>query len=117
MKEHPADAAAQKQLESLQLGEAANAPAGADAANAEMVQSGTLAEVTALPISSNWLPPDVDEKVPPVEPGAACQLDEVLRQAGKRIEEFVGNVDRFTATELVSHESINKWGMASSLDQ
>jgi len=117
MKEHPADAAAQKQLESLQLGEAANAPAGADAANAEMVQSGTLAEVTALPISSNWLPPDVDEKVPPVEPGAACQLDEVLRQAGKRIEEFVGNVDRFTATELVSHESINKWGMASSPDQ
>jgi hypothetical protein len=38
----------------------------------------------------------------------------VLREAGKRIEEFVGNVDRFTATEFLTHESINKWGMAAS---
>src|SRR6266849_1381442 len=113
VKDHPADTDARKQLENLQLPEVANAPAGADAANAEMVQPGALAEVTALPISSNWLPPDVDEKVPPVEPGAACQIDEVLRQAGKRIQEFVGNVDRFTATEIVTHESINKWGMVS----
>jgi tetratricopeptide (TPR) repeat protein len=106
--EHPADTAAKKQLESLQL------PGAADAASAEMVPPGTLAEVTALPLLSSWLPPDIDEKVPPVEPGAVCTLDEVAKKAGQRIEEFVGNVDRFVATESLKHETINKWGLASS---
>ena len=67
-----------------------------------------------LPLPSNWLPPDVDEKVPPVEPGVACALDEVVQKAGKRVEEFIKNVDRFTATEFLNHESINKWGIAES---
>jgi tetratricopeptide (TPR) repeat protein len=67
---------------------------------------------TALP--SNWLPPDIDETVPPVEPGAACNLEEVLEKSGKRIQELIANVDQFTATEAVTHEAINKWGFASS---
>ena len=112
--EHPADTAAKKQLESLQLPEAQNAQGAPGAASAEMVQPGTLAEVTALPLLSSWLPPDIDEKVPPVEPGAVCTLDEVAKKAGQRIEEFVGNVDRFVATESLKHETINKWGLASS---
>src|SRR6266576_216786 len=82
VQEHPADAAAKKQLESLQLPEAQNAQGAADAASAEMVQPGTL--------------------------------DEVAKKAGQRIEEFVGNVDRFVATESLKHETINKWGLASS---
>jgi hypothetical protein len=53
----------------------------------------------------------VDENVPPVEPGTACSLDEVIQKAGKRVEEFITNVDRFAATELLKHESINKWGL------
>jgi tetratricopeptide (TPR) repeat protein len=114
VKDHPADADAKKQLENLQLATAQKAQGAPEAPNAEMVQPGALAEATALPLPSSWLPPDVDERVPPVEPGAVCQIDEVLRQAGKRIEEFVGNVDRFTATELLTHESINKSGMVSS---
>ena len=69
---------------------------------------------TSLPLASNWLPPGLDEKVPPVEPGAACALDDVLQKAGKRIQEFVRNVDRYTATESLDHESINKSGFASS---
>jgi len=44
-----------------------------------------------------------------VEPGAACALDEVVQNAGKRLQELVKNVDRFTATELVTDESVNKW--------
>ena len=114
VKDHPADTDAKKQLENLQLATAQKAQGAAEAPSAEMVQPGALAEATALPLPSSWLPPDVDERVPPVEPGAVCQIDEVLRQAGKRIEEFVGNVDRFTATELLTHESINKSGMVSS---
>ena len=59
-----------------------------------------------------WLPPDVDEKVPAVEE-TACSVDEVVQRAEERILEFVRNVDRFTATESLTHHSINKRGQAS----
>jgi hypothetical protein len=59
---------------------------------------------------ARWSPPDVDENVPLVEPGAACNLEEVLHNAGQRIQEFVKNVERFTATESLLHETINKSG-------
>jgi hypothetical protein len=72
--------------------------------------------VSALPLPSNWLPPEVDERVPPVEPGAVCALDDVLQKAGKRIQELVSNVDRFTATESLKHETINRWGLPSSAE-
>jgi tetratricopeptide (TPR) repeat protein len=114
VQEHPADTAAKKQLESLQLPEGQKAQGIADAESAELVRPGTLAEATALPLPSSWLPPDIDEKVPPVEPGAVCALDEVVNKAGQRIEEFVGNVDRFVATESLKHETINKWGLAAT---
>jgi len=66
---------------------------------------------------SRWLPPEVDENIPPVEPGAACNLEEVLQKAAKRIEEFVRNVERFTATESLVHEAINKTGAVSGIEK
>jgi len=79
----------------------------------EIVVPDLIPGVTSVPLPSNWLPPDVDERVPPVEPNAVCALDDVLQKAGERIREFVTNVDRFTATELLKHESINRWGFAA----
>jgi tetratricopeptide (TPR) repeat protein len=111
VEEQPADMAAKKQLESLRSFTAQNAPGAADA---DMVQPGALADATALPLPSAWLPPDIDEKVPPVEAGAVCALDDVVQRAGQRIEEFVTNVDRFVATESVNHETINKSGLVSA---
>jgi hypothetical protein len=52
----------------------------------------------------------VDEKVPPVESGVPCALEDVVQNAGKRLQEFIRDVDRFTATESLSHESVNIWG-------
>ena len=60
-----------------------------------------------------WLPPDVDENVPAVEE-SACSVDEVVQKAEERILEFVRNVDRFTATESLTHQSINEHGHASA---
>src|SRR5438045_475512 len=100
IQDHPSDAGARKQMDSL----LSPMPAPATATEAAI----------SLPLPSNWLPPDVDEKVPPVEPGVACALDEVVQKAGKRVEEFIKNVDRFTATEFLNHESVNKWGIAES---
>jgi tetratricopeptide (TPR) repeat protein len=69
--------------------------------------------ISSSAIPSTWLPPDVDENVPPVEADAACAIDTVIQRAGERVLEFVANVDRFAATESITHESINKWGGVS----
>jgi tetratricopeptide (TPR) repeat protein len=107
---HATDANAAKLLERLKHPPAAVAPG--DAAAGEMTEA--MSAATAMPVPSNWLPPEVDEKVPPVEPGAACSLDEVLQKTGIQIAEFVHNVDRFAATESLTHESINKYGIAAA---
>jgi tetratricopeptide (TPR) repeat protein len=98
-------------VSSMPIPSAGNGPA-AKGAN-EIVVPDLIPGVISIPLPSNWLPPDVDERVPPVEPNAACALDEVLQKAGERIQEFVTNVDRFTATESLKHESINRWGFAA----
>ena len=66
-------------------------------------------------IPSSWQPPDVDDVMPSVDPGVPCNLPEVLQKSGQRIQELVANVDKFTATETVSHESFNKWGFPSAI--
>ena len=60
--------------------------------------------------ADSWVPPDIDQEIPQVAPGAACPLTGVLSKAGKRIQEFVRNVDKFTATEVVEHQSVDKSG-------
>jgi tetratricopeptide (TPR) repeat protein len=110
LKSHSADATVAKQLQNILSGDAGDGANG----SSEAVEDTAMVEAASRTEISNWLPPDVDERVPAVEAGVSCKLDEVLREAGKRIEEFVGNVDRFTATESVTHEAINKWGIVSS---
>jgi tetratricopeptide (TPR) repeat protein len=108
---HPKDTAARKQLERFQAPEVP-VTAGSDGSADKVKPAQRIEPVIALPLPSNWLPPDVDERVPPVEPKTVCLLEEVVQKAGMRIEEFVTNVDRFTATEFLEHESIDKWGFA-----
>jgi Flp pilus assembly protein TadD len=110
LQDHPGDASAKKQLENVQVS-ASEAPA---ATSQLMPLIPADLAISSLPLYSSWLPPDVDEKMPPVEPGAACALDEVMKNSGKRVEELVGNVDRFTATEFLRHETIDKWGVAGA---
>jgi hypothetical protein len=57
-----------------------------------------------------WYPPDIDRVFPQVSPGTTCPLSDVLSKAGKRIEELVENVDKFTATEVVKHQRVNRSG-------
>ena len=45
---------------------------------------------------------------------ATCNVDDVVRKAGKQIMVLVSDVDRFAATETLTHESIDKYGMASA---
>jgi tetratricopeptide (TPR) repeat protein len=108
---HRADTAASKDLERLENPQPSDAARYAGAAADDM--AALSKDATALPVPSNWLPPDVDEKVPPVEAGASCGVDDVVSRAGKQLMELVKDVDRFAATESLTHESINKFGFAS----
>jgi len=113
LRNHLADRGATKQLEDLQASvEAGRASDLAldESARAPWIE-GTLATSFLLP--SNWFPPDIDESVPDVDSGVPCDLKEIIQRSGKRILEFIDNVDRFAATETVTHESINKWGVAA----
>jgi hypothetical protein len=62
------------------------------------------------PIKEEWAPEDVDNNVPAVQAGPACSLPDVLTRAGGRVQELVDNVDRFTATEVLSHQSVDSTG-------
>jgi hypothetical protein len=79
-------------------------------------ESAVDAAATSLPLPSSWLPPGVDDKIPPIEPGAACPLQDVLQNVGKRMEEFVANIDRYSATESIFHQSVDKWGLVSDTE-
>ena len=107
---HPADVNAAKLLGRLKAFPTTITAAGASVAEDDGADVPTNAATLAVPM--NWLPPDVDEKMPPVEPGAACPLDDVLQKVGDQLANFVHDVDRFTATETLTHESINKYGIA-----
>ena len=113
VKEYPSDVAANILLESLQSYPLLNKLGSGPAAANRKIDPTLAAGVTSLPLNSGWLPPDVDEWVPPLVSRASCDLEDILQKAGNRIREFVSNVDRFTATETLEYEKINKSGIAS----
>jgi hypothetical protein len=69
----------------------------------------TLRPNTSL-LSESWVPDDIDNAVPAVAAGAPCSLPDVLARAGKKVEELVENVDRFTATEVLVHQPLDRSG-------
>jgi tetratricopeptide (TPR) repeat protein len=58
-----------------------------------------------------WMPPDVDESMPPVESAAGCPLQKVEDQTGQRVSEFVDAVNRIAATESLENEVIDRSGL------
>ena len=69
-----------------------------------------LAEAPLAPERSSWLPPAIDEKVPPVDPDEPCPLREITAGTGKRMTEFVANLEKFSATERVEHYPVDILG-------
>ncbi len=96
------------------LAVATNPAAGRPAMNAPENLSGVTMPPIAPVTETNWAPPDVDEEKPAVEAGASCAINEVTAAAGARVEELVKNVDRFTATEEMEHESLSPLGVQIS---
>ena len=116
-KANPSDMDAVKQLERLRNPESASPEGGAPGALGANSFSRLSAKALELPIRSNWLPPDVDDRVPAVESEAVCSLDEILPKVADQLVTFIRNVDHFTATETVADETINKWGVVSASEK
>ena len=64
----------------------------------------------------HWLPSNVADAVPAVEPGVSCSLDDVLKHTSERVAELPSLVDRYTATEVLRHEDVNNAGYADHVD-
>lgn len=111
LQEHAEDQVAVRLLKNLQGSSDPTSEPSTDILGASLSPEPAVS-IGAL-LASNWLPPDVDERVPPAEASVPCNLNEILENVGRRIKEFVANVDQFTATEAVTHQSVNKWGLAS----
>ena len=65
--------------------------------------------VPKLPLP-DWEPASVDEGRPSVADGVTCSADDVIREAGKRVTEFVDSVNRIEAKEEVTHEELTTLG-------
>ncbi len=115
IKAHPNDENAAHLFARLNEIPAANGPRSANSNKAgnAAIDAGELYTEAAEPLPPNWLPADVDEKVPPVEAGTFCDAREVVEKAGAQLVNLVHDVDRFTATETLTHESVNKFGVAA----
>lgn len=63
----------------------------------------------SLPPSA-WGPPGLDEVKPSVAQGVACPYDRILEMSGERVKQFVDSMARFSATEDLVHEQLDKVG-------
>jgi tetratricopeptide (TPR) repeat protein len=98
--------------------EAVAANTGATMGAPAKIETTSMNDVIMPPIApvieTNWAPPDVDEEKLSTDSGASCALKEVTEAAGARVEELVKNVDQFTATEEMEHESLSPLGIRLS---
>lgn len=117
--------AMQKALPSGASGDAGSAPGASEGATPGESQTTDAAKQAALPdlpapgkldptTESSWAPPDVDDEKLDLDSNGACQLDEVVRSAGRRMQELVANVNRFTATENLEHFKLSPLGLETS---
>lgn len=58
-----------------------------------------------------WAPPDVDSMEYRLAADAPCQLDDVLARAQHRMSMQLQDFEKFTATERIEHQQIDRYGM------
>jgi hypothetical protein len=59
---------------------------------------------------SVWAQPGIDDSVPSVLSNVSCNSSQVLRRAGKQVEELMSSLEKFSATERVNHFTVNNRG-------
>lgn len=73
------------------------------------VEKCNLAE-PAAPVDGNWVPPEIEQKVPAAESSQACPLTQILQKTSARVQELGDNLQQFSAKERIEHIEIGKNG-------
>jgi tetratricopeptide (TPR) repeat protein len=75
-------------------------------------ESATNLPPPLLPVVERpWAPPDIDSKEYRLASDAPCRADDVLARAQHRMNEQMENFEKFTATERIEHQEIDRFGM------
>jgi len=65
---------------------------------------------------TSWVPPGIDDVVPNVEKGVVCALPQVVSGVGRRMTEFVENLQKFDATEHMENFPVDSKGLRGKPD-
>ena len=90
---------------------------GDQAAAVDLAATKSADPLVALPklelSMQTWRPPDIDDAKPGVDPGVTCSRTQVLAEAGRRVQELVQDLTRFTADEDLFHKSLDGAGLSN----
>jgi Flp pilus assembly protein TadD len=112
----PAAAEAKKRIGSLSATRAAVPVASAVSASSEAALLANLPvpntpAIELLPANERpWAPPDIDSREFPLAENAPCSADEILPRAQHRMKSQLQNFEKFTATEHIDHQEIDRLG-------
>lgn len=76
-----------------------------------------VAPPVEVPPRSDWAPPDVDAAKPFVVSTATCPIQQLLKTAGDNAEQFVSNLQEFSATEDFQTVEIKRSGQLERPEQ
>jgi hypothetical protein len=63
-----------------------------------------------------WAPPGIDDAIPPVDAQVECPMEDVLNGAGQRVQQFVGDLEKFSAQERLEHHVVDALGNRRSAE-
>ena len=67
--------------------------------------------IELMPASERpWAPPDIDSREYPLAQNAYCSAEEILPLAEHRLKSQLQNFEKFTATEHIDHQEIDRLG-------
>ena len=62
------------------------------------------------PAERPWAPLDIDSREYPLAQNAPCSVDEILTRGEHRLRSQLQNFEKFTATEHIEHQEIDRYG-------
>jgi Flp pilus assembly protein TadD len=101
----PSTPAAKRKLADSAKGPEKNA----ELSNLPITQISTETELPSVEEDTAWAPPDTD-KDHPITQDASCATNEILDRAFLRLKTQLKNFERFTATERIEHQEIDRHG-------
>ncbi len=116
-KEYPTDHNAEPALNyihEIETAQRAATVAKVSAADAVPKLPAVSASSAFAAAADHWSPPDLDSSTPPTAADVACSLPDVLAHTQTRIIRQLADMEKFTATETIQHQSLSTNGVWSA---